>query len=409
MKLSFFRTKKKKDRLFLVLDIGTEAVKVLFSKKGVDGKITILGAATQYFEKYGIFSSNDFENDVLKNAILRALDGAYQNFIFFGERGERKKSRQGWIKWPVIISLSSNILPGRIFLASFSRKGHSHSKISKSEEKNIYEQLFREAKKKVSLKFSEETGILPTEIQWTALKIIQAKVDGYPVSGLCGYEGENLKIKILTVFLAKNYFQKIEKITAELKLKVLKIIHTAEVLPVIFNKNKKDGIFIDVGGENSQFFLIKSGSLEKMGGFKSGGKVFSQQLVDILGIDEETARVLKEEYSKKLLSPKAMARVKEILRPGENDWYGCLKDKIRAIGPEEFFSPNIFLFGGGSLLPEIKEVLEENRIVGLSGLPVSRPFNINFIYPNDLDNIKDITKSLKSPRNIPPLLITYSL
>ena len=186
--VSILLRKKIRDNKFLVLDIGTEAVKALIFKKEsfIDKKNNfldsqqstknvILGASTQYFEKYGIFNSNDFENDILKNAILRALDEAYQNFIFFSEKGEREKNRQGWIKWPVIISLSSNVLLGRIFLASFSRKGNSHSKISKLEEKNIYEQLFREAKKKISLKFSEETGILPEEIQWTALKIIKTK------------------------------------------------------------------------------------------------------------------------------------------------------------------------------------------------------------------------------------------
>ena len=66
MKLNFFGTKKKKDKSFLVLDIGTEAVKVLFSRKEADGNITILGAATQYFERYGVFDGEDFETDMIK-------------------------------------------------------------------------------------------------------------------------------------------------------------------------------------------------------------------------------------------------------------------------------------------------------------------------------------------------------
>ncbi len=411
-----FLRKKIRHNKFLILDIGTEAVKVLIFKRepavgnkrkflaGRYVKNVVLGASTQYLEKYGIFDSNDFENDVLKNAILKALSEAYQNFVFFSKKEDRKKSCRAWAKWPAIISLPSNILRGRIFVASFLRKKQNCSKISESEEKDIYQQVFKEAKEKISLKFSEDAGILPTEIQWTALKIIQVKIDGYPVSGLYGYKAKNLEVRILAVFLPKDYFKKIKKIVAELKLKVLRIAHTAEVLPVIFDKNRKDGIFIDVGGEVSQIFLVKSGFLKKINEFKSGGKIFSQQLASILGIDEKTARILKEEYSKKLLSPGAMNRVKEILYPGRKDWHKCLKDKMKDIGSEEFFSPNIFLFGGGSMLPEIKEVLEEDQIVGLNNLPVSQPFSVNFIYPSDLNNMEDITKSLKSPKNIPPLL-----
>jgi len=421
--------KKKKEDKFLVLDIGTEAVKALIFKKesrsGIANKFLparaggpakkkfkniVLGSSVQYFEKYGVFNSNDFENDIFKNAILKALGEVYRNFIFFSEKKDKKSKERNWVKFPVIINLPASVFKARIFSVSFSRKGFGQLKISKKEEKDIYQQVFREAQEKISLKFSEECGILPVELKWTALKIIQTKIDGYSISGLSGYKGKDLIIKILAVFLPKDYFEKINKIGKELKLNILKIVHMAETLPFIFKGGKTNGIFIDVGGEISQIFLARSGFLEKIDEFKAGGKIFSRQLADGLGIDEETARTLKEKYSKKLLSPASAKRVKEIFHPARKIWYQHLKDKIKEINPEKFFPSNIFLFGGGSLLPEIKEVLRENQIIGLNdlsaqaGFPISQPFNINFIEPGDLNNIEDAAGLMKSPKDIPILL-----
>ncbi len=421
MSPNFFKRGIQRDK-FLSLDIGSEAVKALIFKRELKNKkkdeflsaeksfkSVILGYSTQYFEKCGIFNSNDFEKDVLKNAILKAVQGAYQNFVFLSKTENKKKIEQDWTKWPVVMSLPPNVLRGRIFLTDFLRKKPSHSKISKLEEKNIYEEAFRETRRKISLKFREEYGILPAEIHWTALRIIQTKIDGYSVAGFSGYEGKNLRIKILTVFLPKNYLKKIKSISAELGFKILKITHLAEVLPVIFDESRKEGVFIDSGGEISQFFSVRTGFLEEISEFNNGGKIFSQQIADVLGLDEEMARILKEKYSEKFLSAGTMKRIKEILRPEREVWYNSLKDKIKKIGLPRLGGVPIFLFGGGSLLPEIKEILQEKQIIGLNGSPTSQPLNISFIYPNNLDNIEDMTMSLKSPKDVPPLFITYRL
>jgi len=406
--------KKYKGNKFLALDIGTESVKALIfqktpTKKGKnllsgrkDFKNMILGHSIKYFEKYGVFDSNNFEKDVLKNAILKAIREAYRNFIFLFK--EREEKKENWAGWPTIISLSPDILKARIFSTNFLRKGSGQFKISRKEEKNTYQQIIREAKEKISLEFSKRYGILPIEIEWLDSKIIQIKIDGYLVPNISGYKGKNLEIKILGIFLAKDYLLKIKRISDDLNLNILKIVHNAETLPFILKGDKKDGLFIDIGGEYSQLFLVKNGFLEDVGEFEVGGKMFSRQLADTLGIDEETARNLKEKYSQKLLSNISLKRIKEILDPVKKSWYQFLKDKIEEINSKEFFSSNIFLFGGGSLLPEIKDILRESRVIGLNDLPRFEPLNISVIRSNNIDDIEDATESLKNPQYTPLLL-----
>ncbi|MBZ9577772.1 hypothetical protein KJA13_01905 [Patescibacteria group bacterium] len=378
MGFDFFGTKRKKEKLFLVLDIGTEAVKGLICKKE-NSKIVVLSASTQYFERYGVFDGRDFETDVIKRAILKTIKEAHQNL---------GAQRQNCKKRPVLVGLPPNILKGRIVWQSFKRD-NSKKKISKNEQELIYQQVFKEAQKEISQRFTKEFGILVGDIQWITQKILEIKIDGYPVSELQGYDGKDLGIKILATFLPKYYFENIKKIFGDLQLKVFKIIHLAENLPIVLEDKIGDGIFLDVGGQATQIFLVRGGNLKQVNEFEAGGKVFSQELSEILGIDEESARTLKERYTNKLLSPEGEKRIKGMFLEEKRTWYENLKQSL----PKEFFPSTIFLFGGGSLLPEIQEVLKENGI------------RVKFIYPKDLRDIEDTIKNLKSPQYVPSLLI----
>jgi len=404
MKLDFFGTKKKKDKSFLILDIGTEAVKVLFSRKGADGKITILGAATQYFEKYGVFDGKDFETNVIKKAISKAIEKAYQNFIFFLAKKKTKKGKQDWKKWPVLLGLPANILKGRV-VWQFVRRESPKEKISKSEQKYISEQVFKEAKKEISQRFSQEFGILPKDIHWITQKVLEVKIDGYPVPGIRGYGGRDLEFKILATFLPKYYLENIEKILKDLKLKILKIVHIAENLPVLWGDKKIDGIFFDVGGEITQIFLVKAGSLQQVNEFKAGGKAFSQKLSEVLGVEEDSARNLKERYTNKLLSAETRGRIKEIFLEEKKIWYEDLKLEINKMTSKALLPSNIFLFGGGSLPPEIEGIFKETGING-EDLLISNVDEVKFIYPKDFENIEGPIKKLRNPQYSPTLLLT---
>ncbi len=443
MKLNLFGTKKKKDKFFLSLDIGTEAVKVLFSRKGADGKITILGAATQYFERYGVFDGRDFETDVIKKSVSKAIEQAYQSFVLSPKRKGAKIKKLNLKKLPVLVSLSSNILKGRIIWQFFKRGKTTRLKISKDEEKNIYQQCFKKSQKEISQQFNKEFGILPEDIKWVTLKVLEVKIDGYSVPKLQGYEGEDLRFKILVVFLPKYYFENIKRIFKNLQLNIFKIVHIAENLPILSEDKTRNAIFLDVGGQITQIFLVKAGILQQINEFEIGGRIFSQKLSETLGLDEESARVLKEKYANKFLSPESEQRIKEIFSEEKRIWYDSLMSKIKKINPKKLFSSTIFsslnlnesnsdspqslverldqtgnkprrpspfdkrgcpkrdsalaklvpvwLFGGGSLLPEIQEALTEAEL----------------IRPKSLKNIKDATKGLKSPQYIPSLLISY--
>ena len=369
----FFGTKRKKEKLFLVLDIGTEAVKILVCRRD-NSKVTVLGAAIQYFERYGVFNGKIFEVNVIKKSVLKAIEQVQS-------KGQNLK------KLPVLLTLGPNILKARVSLQSFKQDERLKTKISKIQEKAIFQQVLKKAQEEIYQRFSKESGILPKDMEMISLRILEMKINGYSVSKLQGYIGKDLEIRVLATFLLKHYLQSIKRIFADLELKILKIVHLAESLPfTFFDEKTKNGVFFDVGGETSQFFLVKRGSLEQIGELRVGGKAFSQKLSDALGIDEESARILKERYASKLLSREVRQRIREILLLEKRAWQQDLELKVGRIS-----SSNIQLFGGSSLLPEVQELLSKSKI----------------IYPKDFKNIKDETNSLKSPQYIPCLLTCY--
>lgn len=408
MEFRFFGNKKAQERFFLTLDIGTEAVKVLIFSTSASpiNKISILAASSQYFERYGVFDGRDFETDIIKKAILKAVEEARKKIFFSLARRDLKNKVQKQKKWQILLGISSNKLKGRVVSQNFVRE-NSRDKISKKEEKVICQEVLKRAEKEISQKFAQESGILPSDIYWISLKIIEMKIDGYLVSTFQGYEGENLEFKILATFLPKYYLERIKKIIESLGMEILKIVHPVENLSFLCEDDREDGIFLDVGGRITQFFLVRGGILQQIGEFEGGGKIFTETLSQDLGINEESARILKERYSNGLLNIETVKKMKEIFIREKKNWYLCLKNEVKKLNQRNIFPLNIYLFGGGSLLPEIKEILEEKITSDSKGTTSQGSAEIKFIHPKDFKNIKKGTVNLKDPQIISSLLICH--
>lgn len=323
----------------MVLDFGTEALKVLS-----EGRRFL-----KYFDDY------DYPG-----VLSRTIE------LVFG--GIEKKSGQ------ILVVLPPSILKARIVSQVFKRRA-SQKVISGKEEKEINETVLQRAKKEVSISFSQLSGIFPEHLRFVSLRILERgiKIDGYEVPRLEGYDGKILEFKILAVFLPG--FTEIERIlrrslmpphhlTPWLKPRQktgdFKIVHAAEGLIRIL-EDYPDGVFLDVGGEITQIFLAREGKLEAVCELGFGGKIFSEAISERLGLREKDARLLKERYSKEGLTPESSSKIKEIFHFPSRLWFDNLKEKLKETQGGLLFPSNVFLFGGGSQLPEIKEILEMGK------------------------------------------------
>jgi len=436
MNLEFFN-KKQKNNVFLCLDIGTEAVKaIVFKKERLRGKknekMIVLGNSKEYFKKYGVFDNTKFQKDILKEAILKTIKSVAteadtkKKFALFNPYLEDSKLNTKYksLNETILLNLPASSFKARVVSRLFKREDAS-KKISKIEAKAINQQITKDARTKVSKEFAQQFGILPQDIKIVSLKFLEKRIDGYPVPQLQDYKGKVLEFRILITFLPRNYLRSITEIIKELSIEAgsifksgtrrtketfnrdfdqfisekVKIIYSYKNLPIL-NKVKDSTVFLDIGGEITQIFLVKKGNLYKISEFKIGGRAFSQSLSDSFGIEEDRARELKERYSKKLLNPESAERVREILESQKNAWLRSFKLEMRKINMGKIFPTDIFIFGGASQLPEIQKSLEKTRNIAKE---------IKFILPKDFTNIEDKNKNLKTPQIVPCLLASYSI
>lgn len=391
MNFSFFERGRRKE--FLLLDIGTEAVKSLIFEKTED-KNRVLAASLEYFDNFDLFDNKNFEVETIKKTISRALQCL------------KVKS----LPKNIILGLPATILKGRILPQSFRRK-KSKEPINKKEAELIFQEVLKKTKKTISQGRASESGILAKDIHFVSLKIIEIKIDGYEVPTLQGHNGENLVFRILIIFTLKDYFKKVERIAKAFNYKNFEIIHLAEALSRTKLATSENSIFLDIGGEITQIFLIKDGKLEKIKEFEAGGKNFSLSLSQTLGLREKEGKELKERYSKKLLSIETKNRISEILANPQKEWYENLKARIEEINLKGLLPSTFFLFGGGSLLPEIQEILEEKDWENFRS--INKP-DVKFIYPKDYYSLLGLKEEellasvTDNPKYTPSFLIYYA-
>ncbi len=371
---------------FMVLDIGTEAVKVLISKKE-KGKRIITGASLKTFDYSGLFNNKNIEKAVLERTISETIKEAV---------GQADSSPNH-----TIISLPPGIFKARIYEQSFIRKASSKT-ITAKEKKEIFESIFQKAKSNITKKISETIGILPEEIFFVDLSVLRTEINGYAVSSIVGATGKKIIFNLLATFIPKGYWEDINVIIRSLNLKNKKIVHLSQTLSPCLEKYGS-GIFIDIGGEVTQVFIIKNNQLQFINEFPEGGKTFIYTLSDFLGLNRRRARILLRKYSKKELSEGSQSRIKEIFTEDTTAWFNSLKQSLSMA--ETFLPGDIYLFGGGRLLPNIQTILEEGDWQDIN--MISQP-KIQSVSLKDFStSIKDKTKKTESSQYINSYLLSY--
>lgn len=343
MKLKFW---KKKEKPFLVLDIGTEAIKTVIAEEfGL--KYKVLSYSLTYLE--------ESYPEYFKKTLAKNLEEVCNNYAVYSGN----KNGIGNLKdMPAIILLEPENFKAEIANCKFEKAGKD-KKISEEEKKAIFTQAFEQAKDIISTNYFKKKGILPADLEWLKLKVIKEEIDGYLVEDIKGYRGEKIEIKVLAVFTPKLYLDNIKKIFADLGVNVIRMAHLTELIPDYLPLNDEDAILIDVGGKVTQIFYIKKGKLDNYKIIEQGGADFSEYICDSFGLDKTASRQLKEDYADENLTLEAEKRVKSVFKPGKNIW----KRNIIECKKIEFQNISIFFFGGGCLLKEIRSVFNRRKII----------------------------------------------
>jgi cell division protein FtsA len=234
--------------------------------------------------------------------------------------------------------------------------------------------------------------------------ITNVRVDGYPVQNPVGFQGKNLELTVFNTFAPMTQVGSIDTVVRELDLELAAAVAEPYAIARACASDEaweQGGIFIDVGGATTDVALLRDGGVEGTRMFNLGGRAFTRRLALALGLSYEEAEARKLRHSEGLLSRKQEQQVSEMLVTDVDVLLQGLALCLKELARGERLPSNIYLCGGGSLLPELMTELRKNAWA--AGLPFSREPRSRLLMPEDVRSLTDQTGQLSSPQDIGPM------
>jgi cell division protein FtsA len=164
---------------------------------------------------------------------------------------------------------------------------------------------------------------------------------------------------------------------------------------------EQGGIFVDVGGGTTDVALLRGGGVEGTRMFSLGGRAFTRRLAKELGLSYEEAEARKLRHTEGLLPREQESQVSSLLVADVDVQLRGLALCLRELARGEALPTNIYLCGGGSLLPELMNELRKNAWA--EGLPFPREPRSRLLNPYDVGGLIDSTGQLASSQDVGPM------
>lgn len=377
-------------KLFIALDIGTEVVKALIcSAEGDRGRILGVGKQKQ---RLGDMSSGAV-TDI--GAVINNCNEAIR----------RAEKMAGVSTDQLVMGIAGELVKGSTTTISYTRR-EPDTKIDLAELKNIVHKVQWKAFDEVRSEMAYETGYNEIDIKLVNAAIVDVRIDGYKVSNPLGFQGKEVTISIFNAFAPLVHYGSLQTIAAELDLDLLAI--TAGPYALARCLSHEDGgnlsaIFIDVGGGTTDLAVVSNGSVEGTKMFTLGGRTFTKRLAQALSIGFEDAEKIKLAYSDEKLEKQSQRIVREAMKSDCEVWISGVALTLAEMEKIDILPAKIYLCGGGSLLPEIKEVLDEREWT--QKLPFPKKPSVSFLEPKMITNMVDETRQLKGPIDVPSVAL----
>ncbi len=374
----------------IALDIGTAVVKALVVELDPDmqkGRVLGVGRKPQTLGDMHSGAIADIAGVVRNSA--DAIEEAVQQA---GVQPEQ-----------VILGIAGELVKGTTTTVRYQR-ARPQTKIDLPELKNILHKVQWKAFDKVRKQLADETGLNEIDVKLINAVLVDVTIDGHRVTNPIGFQGKDMKIVIFNAYAPLVHLGALQSIAAELSLDLLNI--AAEPYAVarsigLEEAGEFSAIFIDVGGGTTDIAVVSNGGIEGTRMFALGGRAFTKRLSDVLGTSFEEAEKIKLDYSAGKLTGEKKEKVQSALRKDAQVWRDGIEISLAEFEDMDLLPSRILMCGGGSYLPELKDILESSD--WYKRLPFSKKPVIKFISPGDVKTISDNTGLLKGQDDITPM------
>ena len=359
----------------LGLDIGTEFVKAVLAKPTKNGDLEILGVGKARQVEGNMHAGAVADIPAVVNVCEDALVQVEE------QAGERASL--------TVVGIAGELIKGNTTTVNYTRK-NPNKPITESEMEEIIHKVQQKsgevAKKTVAL----ETDNDNVEVRLINSAIVSLTIDGYKISNPIGFKGSDVVIQFYTAFAPLIHVAAIEKVCAELNLDLLTVaVEPFAVCRACLGNDVSStfsGIVMDIGGGTTDIAVVEDGGVEGTKMFSIGGRSFTHQIAESLGVEFETAEEYKLNFDTGDLDDRVKSKVETAIDRNLSVWLTGVEVALEEFGNMGSLPRNVLLCGGGASLSSLQEKLAISD--WYKDLPFSRRPIIHLIDTEDLPNLR---------------------
>lgn len=374
----------------VALDIGTESIKsLLFTIDPSGVSVNRISRIQQqpHAMRSGIITNLD---TVLENCSL-SIDELLSNL----KDDEYPKH--------VITGIAGEYVQGVSIVVNYQREENFDKEVTKKEQEKIIAQIKSQIVANGKGDLSQRTGLKGEDIEILHITPTGLEIGGMPVNTLVGYKGQNVRLHFYASFAPKTYTEALRKVASNLNFNVLGIVSQPFAVARAHSAGENSNfsaIFIDIGGGTTDIAIVKDGNIAETQMFAFGGRVFTKELANLTDSDFRHAEQRKIKYSNKELPKEVSRQVQKVMYSTANLWMKTLKVALASCEDIDVLPSQIYLCGGGALLPDIKEAMLE--FPWKKYLPFTVVPKIEMFTPDLLGAVTDNSGQLENVYDITP-------
>ncbi len=391
--MGLFSWKQESD-LVLALDIGTEVVKALIlriDKHEHRGVVIGVGRVPQ---KVGNMQSGAVSD------ISGVIESSRQAIAMAKEKAGVKRVEKS------IIGIAGELVKGTTTTVHYERV-NPEMHIGIPELKMIIQKVQEKAYERIKRQLAWEVGKDDIDVKLINAAIVDVRIDGYPVINPVDFQGREVSMSVFNAYAPIVHLGALETIADELNLDLLSI--AAEPYAVARSIEVADmldfsAIFIDVGGGTTDIAVVRNGGLEGTKMFALGGRAFTKRLMQEFQVSFDVAERMKIDYAQNRLKGEEAERIATLFADDCRIWLGGVELSLLEFAETDLLPPRIFLCGGGSALPGIKQALVSQE---WSTFPFPKVPQVSYLQPRDVARITDETGELNNPQDMTPIGLAH--
>ncbi len=306
----------------------------------------------------------------------------------------------------VVIGIAGELVKGFTTTHNQERK-RPDQPISDAELQKLIDTVQQAALREAERAITWETGLPHVDVRLVHAAVTSASIDGYTVTNPVGFQGRYVKIGIFNAFAPLVHLGALQTVASQLDLELLQVVAEPYAVARVLGTEQVQqagAIFIDIGGGTTDVALVRQGGIEGTRMFALGGRAFTKSLADRLDLPFPRAEALKVDFSRGLQVDRR-DEIERIIADDITVWSAGVELVIEELAAGDLLPGRIYLCGGGSRLPAIRETLAAERF--WKQLPFARPPEVAIMSPEMVETIRDETKLLIDQQDVTPMGLAW--